>query len=503
MACAGALLGGSGLKAVAQEKQAEPPAAITLPPDFRAASFEMVGNKIVLRVRLNGKVAGNVALDTGANTCLVPRIATDLGVKLEPYPDAGPKSKYGEIASLAIGSVKLEKVGVEFTPLPFIDAWNKEHPQSKLIGLLGRDALEAGALGLDFVSHTLGWWPGGKLSPELARSFNSLLHLPNDPPGVNRIILPGSSVTINNTVVANPPMAPGMPQTLPLYTKQEDGYWLLKVALDNIPAELVLDTGSDSSMVSEAVGAKLHPLFSIATKIHGVDNETSGTTMLLRSLTLGSVAFDFPAIAVVHPPKSKGELILLDTPVLGMDVLTNCRILMDFPGKTLYVSPYADFNHTPSRALRRLGMLITRESNHFSILALFAGYPAAQAGIKVGDELLDVNGVPGEKWLSDIDRMQTDTTLTLHVRRKGMVEPLTFALALPTSTSANNQETTPTTTTALVPVKHYNPGDVILFPDGGQIIIPGNPPTTLTILPGRSYVYPGMNVTVIFYSPGK
>ncbi len=79
-----------------------------------------------------------------------------------------------------------------------------------------------------------------------------------------------------------------------------------------------------------------------------------------------------------------------------------------------------------------VGMLIGREKNKNIVLMPYKGFPAYNAGLKIGDELLKVDNVDVTNMnTSDISRLlkgQSSTAVEISVKRYGQAEPLDFSL---------------------------------------------------------------------------
>ena len=79
-----------------------------------------------------------------------------------------------------------------------------------------------------------------------------------------------------------------------------------------------------------------------------------------------------------------------------------------------------------------IGALIGRMNGKNMILMPYEGFPANESGLKIGDEILEVDGVDvTDKNTSDISQLlkgQAKTDLTITVKRFGVIEPIEITL---------------------------------------------------------------------------
>jgi predicted aspartyl protease len=119
-------------------------------------------------------------------------------------------------------------------------------------------------------------------------------------------------------------------------TKKEDGRWYVEaqVANEGMTANeaMVLDTGSNITQISDTTAQILH----LATTGQQQQHNSYGTdivsqanigTLRLGDLTLSGTTVSVSPISISEPP------------ILGMDILSGYRVLIDFPAKKMYLQP--------------------------------------------------------------------------------------------------------------------------------------------------------------------
>ena len=91
-----------------------------------------------------------------------------------------------------------------------------------------------------------------------------------------------------------------------------------------------------------------------------------------------------------------------------------------------------DFNFQTTGEYGGIGSLIRRSGEYTMIAEPYEDFPAAKAGLKAGDILLEVDGKSTKGLeISDISELlkgEPGTELTLKIRRKGKEQPMTFTL---------------------------------------------------------------------------
>jgi carboxyl-terminal processing protease len=93
-----------------------------------------------------------------------------------------------------------------------------------------------------------------------------------------------------------------------------------------------------------------------------------------------------------------------------------------------------DFRFISTGAYAGVGALIGKRDDRIVVLEAYQGYPADQAGLKAGDQLLRVDGTPVEGRsmeiveVRDLLRGQKGATVVLEVNRPGVPEPLNLTI---------------------------------------------------------------------------
>ena len=106
-------------------------------------------------------------------------------------------------------------------------------------------------------------------------------------------------------------------------------------------------------------------------------------------LKLGAVEVPYPVIAI--PRETKGAFAQSDVAGnVGFGVLRQFAITYDLPNDALYFERYLNFG-TPDIADRG-GIWLERGAGGFAVVDVVAAGPAAQAGLKAGDVIVEING---------------------------------------------------------------------------------------------------------------
>lgn len=263
----------------------------------------------IVKVRLNDSTDASFLVDTGSSDCAVTDVMADnLGLKPHPVAQAAaPLIMDGTQAQAAPLTIQVGRFRFKDFPTVIIkDSRIRQVLGHPLDGILGANLLSHFALLLQPQSHVLTLLSPGGLSPDERRAW-----------GFTRAA------------------------TLPLTRAGSGTYWVpvslangAKISREN----LMVDTGSVTSIVSyqavQALGlspqsAAISLPFGTGvvdgalTRVPAVGLGTVDTGTSLQELTLKDGSFLYPRT---------GDLFGSSPHVLGMNILSRCAVLLDFPG---------------------------------------------------------------------------------------------------------------------------------------------------------------------------
>jgi len=169
----------------------------------------------------------------------------------------------------------------------------------------------------------------------------------------------------------------------------------LRGSIDGTDGNFEIDMGSRGSLTLAPAFAAKHDL---ATRLSAKSEAITGAGMAgpMRSLLargkmlkLGAVEVPHPVIAI--PREAKGAFAQSDVAGnVGFGVLRQFAITYDLPNDALYFERYLNFG-TPD-ITDRGGIWLERGAGGFAVVDVVAAGPAAQAGLKAGDVIVEVNG---------------------------------------------------------------------------------------------------------------
>ena len=194
---------------------------------------------------------------------------------------------------------------------------------------------------------------------------------------------------------------------LPLRSTSDELYTVHAALTPDAAADLILDTGSDSTQVPLETVGTLHPA---GIAYNGVAEQITGLyicpDLRLPGLNLGTLRV--PNVVVGTLPLARTSL--------GMDILGGYRLTLD--------GPNAQFALEPSATSRRYvlgwsGLELTQAGSEWKVKSLRGGSPARQAGVQTGDEIATVNG-QGVQGLSRTQAMRLIDGLSGTPQRLGL-----------------------------------------------------------------------------------
>ena len=381
----------------------------SLPLPANTVPFTLTtSGQILLTVRV-GAHSLHLALDTGASsTGLLPASAATLKVRAGKTARAVPNVKFGTLSEITLGDITLNDVPVAITEMAALNAWNGQHPDETIDGVLGIDTLQQWAIGLDLLARTITFWKGGHVGRDQIIAFQT--------DGLQRYArLPEHQQLIKISLAAAVPMHHRSDSA-------EHPFYSVTVQLDGVEAEMDVDTGALISVVPGKIASGLKPLLTTRAAIRTLNGDAPTTTMALRAMKVGSLTADYPMIAAQSPAIPEE----FATATLGRPFFDRCQVILDFPAATLSAARLADESQA-RLLLPAMGIFPNAQAQRLAVLVKPSS-AAAEMGIRSGDEIVHVEETNALLPGSPQPDPSTPTDLTLMIRRAGRATPLKFSM---------------------------------------------------------------------------
>ena len=201
------------------------------------------------------------------------------------------------------------------------------------------------------------------------------------------------------------------PHSFPIKLRRMGNRYFVNLNFDGVPLTFLLDTGTNFSVLSNSGWSRLNQDKKTLSVIDGV--RSSGTSapsklVCIRQMTLGRTSYENLPVRV-QPPTSDGFFSNPDVDgLLGSDFLKQFVVSLDLANDSLYLSPDPNFKPDQDR-FSTIGIQFVKDpSGFFTVMAVWSPTPASQGGLKVGDQILSING------LSTLEMTQEDLSQQLH-----------------------------------------------------------------------------------------
>lgn len=350
--------------------KAQPPdLIITRNLDKVDVPFEYINNFIVVKILFNDIFPLKFILDTGAeHSILTKREITDLmQVNYQRrFPILGADLKTELYAYLATG-IRMKMNNLYFTNYPILvledDYFRfEEYAGIDVHGIIGADILRRFVIKINFDRQTITFY-----DPSVFKAPNSKFEIPK------------------------------------VWFKRSKPYIFSNIKLDNgksVPVKLLMDTGASLSLMIHTNTDSLlevpdHVVRSnigmgLGGYLEGVIGRIPELN-LCENIYLNGVTTNFQDIQNVI------DTIYLNgrNGIVGNQVLSRFTMIIDYNKEKIYLQPNKRFHQKFKYDRSGLSIISSGLShNTFSVSYVVTGSPAQDAGIKVGDEIRNINGLP-------------------------------------------------------------------------------------------------------------
>jgi hypothetical protein len=338
--------------------------------------FDLYGNNILVRVRINDTRPVWFVFDSGASVNVInDRAAKTLGLKtggtgtLDALGGMATGS-FVEGATISISGVKASNQRIAAVPLDALSAYSGRDVQ----GLVGNNFIRNFVVEIDYHGRTL------------------IFH---DPKAYN-LAGTGDALKLENRG-GNP------------FVKAE----LSPDGKETITDWFEVDTGSNGTFSVNRPFAEKHRLLALIPKANvaegaggaGVGGETKSIDARVGGITLGRYTLNKPVISISQDAEGYGESA--DAGFIGTDLLRRFTVTLDYQSQRMLLKPNADFGEPFEVNLS--GLELVTEANNYKVIKIKhvrANFPAAQAGLREGDEVVAVNGRPADAYgLDELAKM--------------------------------------------------------------------------------------------------
>jgi hypothetical protein len=206
----------------------------------------------------------------------------------------------------------------------------------------------------------------------------------------------------------------------------------LSATVDGAQGDFLIDTGDRSTLTvfedfsrKNAIEDHYKNFVNMITG-EGVGGPISANVLRLRSFEFGAEKFtDFPT----RFPSKADFSVENFAGNLGNGLLGTRNLIFDFPKKVMIILAQSGLGY---RQYDRSGLWLVKGQSSFLVRGIVPKSPAGEAGIEVGDEILDVNGISFEHlFLPKVRRTLSSQILpavNLRVSSKGLVKNVRIQL---------------------------------------------------------------------------
>ena len=364
-------------------------AAASKPPASRPVAqlpIELVGNEIFLQLRVNGSEPLWFGLDTGAGGSVINTTTAErLGLKMEGSHQA--RGAGGQAPSSIVRGVRFD----------ISDAWLEDITVQTIV--------------LTSIENSMGHKMDGILGSEFFRRY--VVELDYERQLVNVYEPAGFDYK-------------GRGQSLPLSFALNHPYVHAKIAMpgrEPVEGKFVLDTGSNFPLILLDSFVKEKRLAESLTKTlkitgRGVGGEITMPVGRTGRLTLGDYALENP---VTSFPQSGWFALEGAAGNIGGAVLRHFIVTFDYTRSRMFLEPNRHFSEPFEYDMS--GLQFVTDGPPFktvTVLRVLSDSPAAEAGLRQGDEIVSIGGRPvAELKLATLREMlrQPDRSFALQVRR--------------------------------------------------------------------------------------
>lgn len=338
--------------------------------DFRIASnkgyvkvpFELYWDGILVQTRINNSQPIWLALDTGANLNIVnQRIFDHLALNskgaMNLLGGGGiAKGQFADNVTISLPGVEAYKQPVASAPLDAMSMVGRD-----VEGLIGTPFLKNFVVEIDYAHQTLTFY-----DPKV-------YNLANEP---NAVTMEGRG---------------GWP-----YVEVE----LSINGHDTITDKFMIDTGSNRIFHLNRPFAEAHHVLALLPKNdtaeavgEGIGGRTKFTEARINSIRIGKYTINRPVVSISQDTEGFGAGN--DAGVIGAEILRRFTVTLDYSTSRMLLVPNAYFNEPYEVDMSGLE-LVTKPGDFKAIVikSVLANYPAAEAGLREGDEIISINGHP-------------------------------------------------------------------------------------------------------------
>lgn len=330
--------------------------------------FRFGNTKLLVEARINGKGPFPFILDTGGHAILTPEAAAKIGLKAAGAGrsfGAGAGStalSYTRVDTLQLGKATITNQSFLVLPLPPVATDLGDRPP--IAGILGLEVFERFAVTLDFDKMQMVLQPFARFTP---------------PAGARR-------VTIRFT----------------------DDMPLVDAELDGERGIFGVDTGNSGPLMVFPQWAKREGLDAYYLK--GITVESGGQggmfathSAWIRSLRIGGLDVPADQPGELTPPNAGSTSNPGEAGNLGLLVWRHFDVAFDYRSGSMYLALRPHFT-LPSGTASAGFTAVKLGHAAFTVVRLTANGVAAKAGLKQGDKIVSVDGVPASRlaalWLA-------------------------------------------------------------------------------------------------------
>lgn len=317
--------------------------------------FDLIDNRIVIDVKLNGKGPFRLIFDSGASAVVSPEVVRQLGLKIENIQtgSGGVGEKVVErgeanISEIQVGDIHLP--AQEFGVLSFADS-KYVFGANRIDGIIGFPLFKRLVIHVDYERKQLTFTQPSQFTYKGR----------------------GTRVPID------------FDRHLPL----------VRGELDGVPGVFVIDTGARSSLIlygpfveQNNLRTKYKASFEGITG-WGIGGPVRSQIVRVKTLKLGTVEVQ-NLIARLSLQKSGALTSTSRAALVGPDVLKQFTTIFDYSRRQLIFEKNSQYGKPDS--YDRSGMWFGHVGDNFEVIDVIAGGPAAEAGLKVGDQILEIDG---------------------------------------------------------------------------------------------------------------